>query len=173
MKAWLVYSDGSATNNTIVRCRNKLAGMRTFGITESDFSNCVEFCELHVDSSGSTFDINDMLESLLEVHSNILQGRGGSKGNINWNFFSAEVFSQDSQSCVPTPPSTTTTTTTTSSSAWFSTTTTTSSASARRFERISFSLGNDFQEEEHRPRRASTSDWHLPQSWKVLFCIPY
>ena len=75
MKAWLVYSDGSATNNTIVRCRNKLAEMRTFGITESDFSNCVEFCELHVDSSGCTFEINDMSESdsLLEVHADILQ----------------------------------------------------------------------------------------------------
>ena len=154
MKAWLVYSDGSATNNTIVRCRNKLAGMRTFGITESDFSNCVEFCELHVDSSGNTFDTHEMLNFLLEVHSNILQGRGRYKRNTNCNYFSAEVFSQDSQSCVPTPPSTTTT----SSSAWFSTTTTTSSASARRFDGISFSLGRDFQEEEHRPRRASTSD---------------
>ena len=154
MKAWLVSSDGSATDNTIVRCRNKLDGMITFGSTETDFSNCVEFCELHVDSSGNTFCINDMLDSLLELHSNILH----SKGNTNLNYFSAEVFSQDSQSCVPTPPSTTTTTTTTSSSPSSSTPATSSSASARRFDGISFSPGTDFQEEGDRPRRAPTSD---------------
>ena len=122
MKAWLINSDGSATNNTDVRCRNKLAGMRTFGITETDFSNCVEFCQLHVDSSGNTSYNKDTLDSLLE-------SRERSVGNANWIFSSAEVFSQDSQSCVPTPASTTTATT---SSSWGSTTSTTS-ASARRF----------------------------------------
>ena len=50
MKAWLLYSNTAGTQQ--VTCRNKNENMRTFGMAETDFSSCVEFCELHVDSSG-------------------------------------------------------------------------------------------------------------------------
>ena len=63
LKAWLFYSvdssAGGSTNSSSSTCRNKLDGFKTFGDVESDTSNCVEFCELHVDSSGNIFYIND------------------------------------------------------------------------------------------------------------------
>ena len=98
VKAWLLYSNSAGSQQ--VTCRNKNENMRTFGNAETDFSSCVEFCELHVDSSGHLW-----LQLVVSF----------VKRKSLFQNCSAEVFSQDSQSCVPTPASTTTATT---SSSW-------------------------------------------------------
>ena len=114
VKAWLLYSNSAGTQQ--VTCRNKLENMRTFGMAETDFSSCVEFCELHVDSSGHLLLLSDL-----------------KKGKIKlWNN-SAEVFSQDSQSCVPTPATTTTTTTTLTTTVPNWSSTSSAAAEKRRF----------------------------------------
>ena len=113
VKAWLLYSNSAGTQQAT--CRNKLEKMRTFGMAETDFSSCVEFCELHVDSSGHLW-----LQLVVSF----------VKRKSLFQNCSAEVFSQDSQSCVPTPATTTTTTTTSTSPTWSSTS---SAAGKRRF----------------------------------------
>ena len=65
MKAWLLYSNTAGTQQ--VTCRNKNENMRTFGMAETDFSSCVEFCELHVDSSGHIWLLVDFKRNILTV----------------------------------------------------------------------------------------------------------
>ena len=71
MKAWLLVSDGAATSTSSSLCRNKFEGYRPFGIEQTDTSNCVEFCELHVDSSGNIFYMTRNARLLLARSLNI------------------------------------------------------------------------------------------------------